>query len=251
MAMVVKKKLINDTADKSLGTQSTRAKKATTKKSPIKKSTVVDNIKVDNVTLLNKVKDSASYADIFNEPRNSALIAQYVRTYQANQRQGNAHTKTRGEVAGSGRKPWKQKGTGRSRVGSIRTPVWRHGGVSHGPLAKDWSMTMPKKMKAKAFIVALSDKVLKSQAYFTHEFKLTEGRTKEVVALIKGWNVFGKLVLVVDQKNQNLEKGARNLTDVEVVNYKNLNTYQVLGANAIVFEESALKKIGEKYAKNK
>lgn len=250
MAMVVKKKIIVDTANKSLSTQLTRAKKPAVKKAGEKK-VAMEKIASSNVTPLNKVKDTAVYADIFNEPRNSALTAQYVRTYQANQRQGNAHTKTRGEVAGSGRKPWKQKGTGRSRVGSIRTPVWRHGGVSHGPLAKDWSMTMPKKMKAKAFLIALSDKVLKSQAYFTHEFKLTEGRTKEVVALIKGWNLFGKLVLVVDQKNANLEKGARNLTDVEVVNAKNLNTYQILGADAIVFEESTLKKIGEKYAKNK
>ncbi len=251
MAMVVKKKITDDTTNKSLGTQSTPAKKVATKKNPVKKTVAVDNIEAGNVTPLNKVKDIASYANVFNQPRNSALTAQYVRTYQANQRQGNAHTKTRGEVAGSGKKPWKQKGTGRSRVGSIRTPVWRHGGVSHGPLAKDWSMTMPKKMKAKAFIIALSDKVLKSQAYFSEEFKLTEGRTKEVVALIKGWNLFGKLVLVVHQKNQNLEKGARNLTDLEVVNYKNLNTYQILGADAIVFEEGALKHFVEKYAKNK
>jgi large subunit ribosomal protein L4 len=215
-----------------------------------KKSTVNKVVHADNTVSLKKIGEEKIYADVFNEPRNSALTAQYIRTYLANQRDGNAKTKTRGEVSGSGKKPWKQKGTGRSRVGSIRTPVWRHGGVSHGPVLKDWSLKMPKKMKAKAFLIAISDKVLKSRAFFLEEFKINEGRTKEVLALTKSWNLHGKLVLIVDQKNDNLQKGAANLSDVLVVNYRSLNTYQLLWANAVVFEKSVLDKILENYGKH-
>jgi len=249
MAMVVKKKLIDDTINKPVGTQSTPAKKPAVKKA-VEKKVAVEKIEVVDTSLLNKVKDDASYAGVFKEPRNSALTAQYIRTYQFNQRKGNAQTKTRGDVSGSGRKPWKQKGTGKARVGSTRNPVWRGGGVSHGPVARDWSLKMPKKMKSKAFLIALSDKVLKSRAFFLEEFKINEGRTKEVVALIKGWNIAGKLVLVVGKENQNLHKGASNLVNIEVVDSKNLSTYQLLWADKVVFEKSALDKIMEKYAKN-
>lgn len=237
MAMVVKKDKV-ESSEKVKTAVKSRAKKV-----------VVKSIEVESIAPLTPIKQDKVYADVFKEPENRALMAQYVRTYQFNQRKGNAQTKTRGDVAGSGKKPWRQKGTGRSRVGSIRTPVWRHGGVSHGPIAKDWSLKMPKKMKSKAFLIALSDKVLKSRAYFLEEFKINEGRTKEVLALIKGWNLPGKLVLIVDQKNQNLQKGASNLVNIKVVDYKNLNPHQILWANAVVFEKSALDKIMEKYAK--
>jgi large subunit ribosomal protein L4 len=227
-----------------------KTSKAATKSKTVAKKTV----SVATASLPLKIKDNASYADLFNEPRNSALTAQYVRTYQANQRQGTAQTKTRGDVSGSGKKPWKQKGTGRSRVGSIRTPVWRHGGVSHGPVAKDWRMTMPKKMKAKAFLSALSDKVARARAFYLEDFTLTEGRTKEVVALTKGWNLHGKLLLVVAHKNHNLEQAAGNVSYLQVVSCANLNAYQLLGADIVVFEHQALDQIAaltkEKYAKN-
>jgi len=245
MVMVAKvKKEKTESMDKSFTGVKSRAKKTVP---------AVDNT---SALVLNKIIDDNLYASVFNEPRNSSLTAQYVRTYQFNQRKGNAQTKTRGDVAGSGKKPWKQKGTGRSRVGSIRTPVWRHGGVSHGPIAKDWGLDMPKKMKAKAFLIALSDKVMKSQAYFIEEFNINEGRTKEVLALTGGWKLSGKIVLIIDQKNQNLQKGAGNLQNVEVVSYKNLNTYQILGADSVVFEKNALDSLvtlrvsKEKYAKS-
>ena len=244
--MVVKK----DKTEKVATGVKSRAKKV------VEKKVVVKNIEAENIVPLTPIKQNKIYADVFKEPQNPTLMAQYVRTYQFNQRGGNAQTKTRGDVSGSGKKPWKQKGTGRSRVGSIRTPVWRHGGVSHGPVARDWSLKMPKKMKSKAFLIALSDKVLKSKAYLLEEIKINEGRTKEVVALAKGWNLFGKLVLVVSQKNRNLQKGASNLVNIKVVDYKSLNTYQLLWANALVFEKNALDKIvalykaREKYAKN-
>ena len=235
MAMVTKKKHADDTPTKSAGIKS-RPKKVVGKRA---------------ATELIPVSQDKTYAAVFKELPNFALTAQYIRTYQFNQRQGHAQTKTRGDVAGSGKKPWKQKGTGRARVGSIRTPVWRHGGVSHGPVAKDWSLEMPKKMRAKAFLTALSAKVLGSRAFFIEEFNINEGRTKEVIALIKGWNLSGKLVLIVDQKNHTLQKGTSNLARIKVVDYRNLNTYQVLWANAVVFEKNALDKLKEKYAKNK
>lgn len=240
MAMVVKKE---KTEKVSIGVKS-RSKKALEKVE--KKLT-----QAESITPLKKISDNKAYADVFKESQNPTLMAQYIRTYQFNQREGNAQTKTRGDVSGSGRKPWKQKGTGRSRVGSIRTPVWRHGGVSHGPVARDWSLKMPKKMRSKAFLIALSNKVFKSKAYFLEEFKINEGRTKEVLALIKGWNLFGKLLLVIYKDNQNLQKGASNLVNIKVVDYKNLNTYQLLWADAVVFEKSTLDKIMERYAKKR
>jgi large subunit ribosomal protein L4 len=238
MAMVVKKE-----KEVSLKSSEKMVKVSTRVKSKAKKAVE----RAENTFPLNKVKDNASYAEFFKESQNPALIAQYVRTYQFNQRKGNAQTKTRGDVAGSGRKPWKQKGTGRSRVGSIRTPVWRHGGVSHGPVAKDWSLKMPKKMKSKVFLIELSNKVLKAKAFYVEEFKISEGRTKEVLALIKGWNLFGRLLLVISKANQNLQRGASNLVNVQVVDYKNLNAYQLLRANAVIFEKDALDKVKEKY----
>lgn len=238
MAMVVKKEKTERTEKVSTGVKD-RAKKVSLKVT-----------QAENIFPLKKISDNKVYSGVFKESQNPALIAQYIRTYQFNQRKGNAQTKTRGDVSGSGRKPWKQKGTGKARVGSTRNPVWRGGGVSHGPVARDWSLKMPKKMKSKAFLIALSDKVLKSRAFFLEEFKINEGRTKEVVALIKGWNIAGKLVLVVGKENQNLRKGASNLVNIEVVDSKNLNTYQLLWADKVVFEKNALDKIMEKYAKN-
>jgi large subunit ribosomal protein L4 len=232
MAMVVKKEKtekIEKTAK--VSTRVTRAKKVVEKaKNTTAKST------------LSKISDP-----VFNQPQNPALTSQYIRTYQFNQRQGNAQTKTRGDVSGSGKKPWKQKGTGRARVGSIRTPVWRHGGISHGPVAKDWCLSFPKKMNAKARLLALSNKVAKSRAFFVENFKISEGRTKEVLALIQGWNLTGKMLLVLDQQNHNLQKGSANLKNIQVVNVNNLNGYQVLWAKAVIFEKSALDKLIESY----
>lgn len=197
------------------------------------------------------VSVSDGYGKVFNSPLNSSLISQYVRVYQSNQRQGNAHTKTRGDVAGSGKKPWKQKGTGRSRVGSIRTPVWRHGGVSHGPVTKDWSLNFPKKMRFSVFRTALSNKIQNSQAFYIDKVELKEGRTKEVLSTLENWNLKGSVLIITDIRNPNLLKGSSNLRNVEVVNFDNLNTYQIVSNANVVFEKKALDKIKEKYAADK
>lgn len=199
-----------------------------------------------DIVLIDKTSE---YGEVFSLKANSALTAQYLRVYLSNQREGNAHTKTRGEVAGSGRKPWKQKGTGRARVGSIRNPAWRHGGVSHGPQPKDWSLDLPKKMKAKAFLIALSDKVNQSKAFYVDKIELAEGRTKDFISLFKGWGIKGKTLIVTVGKNGNLEKGSSNIQDVQVTTVDNLNPFKVIQSANIVFEKEAVNKLKEKYAK--
>ena len=199
---------------------------------------------------LTSVSTLKEYSDVFNTRPNPPLTAQYLRTYLFNQRKGNAKTKTRGEVAGSGRKPWKQKGTGRARVGSVRNPVWRHGGVSHGPVLKDWSLDFPKKMKSRVFLSVLSKKVTDSKIYYIDKIELTEGRTKDAKALIDGWNLKGSILITVSQRNENLLKGLSNLKNVEVTNFQSLNPYQIIRHTNIVFEKEALDKLKERYAKD-
>lgn len=215
-----------------------------------KDSKNVDKINKEIAVGLTQITQTDSFGKVFNADANPALLSQYIRVYHSNQRQGNAKAKTRGEVSGSGKKPWKQKGTGRSRVGSIRTPVWRHGGVSHGPVPKDWALNLPKKMKSQAFFVALSQKVSKSQVYMVDKIDLQEGRTKELLALTKAWNFKGSVLIVIATANYPLVSASANLQTIKVTTWDNLNAYQLVAHSYVIFEKEALEKVKEKYAKN-
>ncbi len=236
------------------------AKKTKVEKEPNLTSKLVTKIAVNPKTSskaistasvgLISVKQDDDIGKAFNLPYNSDLLSQYIRFYQFGQRKGNAKVKTRGEVAGSGRKPWKQKHTGRARVGSVRNPVWRHGGVSHGPVLKDWSIAFPKKMKSAAFAVALSQKVQNSQVFLIDKIELSEGRTKEMLGLLKGWNLAGSVLVITENVNPHLSLASANLQNIEIAVWTNLNTYQLIANTNILFEKTALEKIKEKYAKN-
>lgn len=252
MAMLAKKSKDNnkyakvDTRSASINPAKSVSKKSSrkTKESKIDSPSAVDTIG------LTKVTQTDDYGQAFNLSANSPLLTQYIRVYQANQRRGNAKTKTRGEVAGSGKKPWKQKGTGRSRVGSIRTPVWRHGGISHGPVLKDWSLNLPKKMRSTTFITALSQKIQKSQVYMVDKIDLQEGRTTELLNLLVACKLTGSTLIVLENSNPHLLSASSNLQYINTVVWTNINTYQLVAAKNIVFEKSALEKVKEKYAKN-
>jgi large subunit ribosomal protein L4 len=186
--------------------------------------------------------------NIFGRELNSDLIAQYVRVYLTNQRVGNAHTKTRGEVSGAGKKPWKQKGTGRARVGSIRSPLWVKGGITHGPRSKTFRLELPKKMRVAALLNVLSARFNSQNIKLLDSFNLNENRTKNFESLLNGLNLLGtKTLIIIDSKNDNIIKSARNLDRVSVKMLSNLNAYDVLNNTNILFDKNSITALESKY----
>lgn len=244
MAVVAKKTLVS-TEDET--NNLTKDVKAVTKK---RRTTVKASTAKPVESTLKNLTAESDFGKLFSLPENKALVNQYLRVYLFNQRLSLAKTKTRGEVAGSGRKPWKQKHTGRARVGSVRNPVWRHGGVAHGPVLKDWSLHLPKNMKTTAFITILSKRLKSGSVYEVDKLTLQEGRTKEVLDMLKGWGLVGNMLLVLGEVNNQLVRACGNLKNVEVASAVNLNGYQLMKSKNIVFEKLALDKIKDKYAKN-
>lgn len=231
----------------------------TVKKEPkVKKTTakaekpVKSGLTVDVLDQTGKVVGSLELSkEIFGVKPNLALITQAIRVYLANQRLGGASTKSRGEVRGGGRKPWRQKGTGRARIGSIRAPHWRGGGVVFGPKPKDFSLDLPKKMKQKALISALSSKFNDQGLVVIKELELKEAKTKEASTILKNLNVKEK-ALVVDAVLNNKEKQAfRNLADTKLATVNNLNSYLVLDNKKLLMTKEAIKKLEESFAENK
>ncbi len=172
------------------------------------------------------------------------LIQDAVVTYRANQRQGNASTKTRGEVAGSGKKPWRQKGTGRARAGSIRSPLWRHGGVVHGPKPRDYSKSMPKQMKRSAFQNALVQRAEAGDMIVLRGLKLSSPKTREFAAIVDKLPLDGcRALFVYADPDKNLLLAGRNLPRVDIVSAESLNLYQLLMYGKLIFTEDALEKV--------
>ena len=185
---------------------------------------------VDVVDLNNAVVGSLELSDeVFGAPVNKDLLYEAVRHSQAARRGGNAKTKTRHEVSGSGKKLWRQKGTGRARMGSIRSPLWRHGGTTHGPQPRDYSYKLPRKMLLGALRSALSAKLRDGELRVVQEFSLADHKTKAMRAVL---DVLGapKTVLVVDNgENRNLALSARNLEGVTLVSTKEVEVYRSAG----------------------
>lgn len=188
---------------------------------------------------------------IFNVKENPNLLAQYVRTYLANKRQGNSSTKTRGDVKGTGKKPWRQKGTGRARVGQARNPIWRHGGIAHGPHPKSWYINMPKKMRRLALFTALSIRSRQSKLMIFEKFDFKEARTKEFFAFIEKFSFKDKPLFVTESVNDKMKLGARNVQGVKVITEGALNAFDVMNASTIIFEKTAVENFQNKYAKTK
>ncbi len=210
--------------------------------------------KVDVLDLNNTKVGELELADtVFGAEVNEALLYEAVRHYLAGKRGGNAKTKTRHEVAGSGKKLWKQKGTGRARTGSVRSPLWRHGGTVHGPVTRDYSYKLPRKMQLGALRSALSAKLLDGDLKVVSAFQLGSAKTKDMVATLRkfdGEKAAKKILLVDTAENRNLELGARNLPGVDVVRSNEVHPYHLLGANRILLTQAAASKLSESLAKS-
>ncbi len=192
---------------------------------------------------------------VFGQKPNQALVHQAVVAQMANERKVLAHTKDRSEVAGSGKKPWKQKGTGRARVGSVRSPIWKGGGVTFGPTNdRNFSKGLNVKMKRKAFCIALSDKVADKSFAILDEMAMAEYKTKAFKKIIdalseKALTVKGRRsILVIDQAPESATKAsARNLPDVKLITVENLNLVDILKYKHVIATKSAVKTIEERY----
>jgi large subunit ribosomal protein L4 len=205
---------------------------------------------VDIVDLNNqKVGDLELSDSVFGAEVNEDLLYEAVRHYQAGLRAGTHATKVRGEVAGSGKKLWKQKGTGRARMGSIRSPIWRHGGTVHGPQPRDYSYKLPRKMIIGALRSALSAKLRDGELKVVQQFTLTDHKTKNAVGALVSLQA-GRTVLVVDNgDNRNLSLGLRNLKGVTLLPSKDVNPYHLLGHHSVLISEAAARKFSEGLAR--
>ena len=192
-----------------------------------------------------QVKEISAPSEIFDTPPNEHLVYEAVVNYRANQRQGTASTKTRAMVRGGGRKPWRQKGTGRARAGSTRSPLWRSGGTTFGPRPRDYSYRMPRKAKRLALKSALAAKLADKQLMILDLPEFAEPKTKEGAKLVKNLNL--KSALFVDvHSNTNLILSLRNIPKVKVVDYKQLTVYDVLDHKGLVFSQRAFDSLMEK-----
>ena len=187
--------------------------------------------------------------DVFGAEVNQNLLYEAVRQYQAGLRAGTHKTKTRSEVAGSGKKLWKQKGTGRARVGSVRSPIWRHGGIVHGPVPRDYSYKLPRKMVLGALRSALSAKLRDGELKVVQTFTLADHKTRNAMNALAKLEA-GRTVLVVENgENKNLTLGIRNLKGVTLMPTRDVNAFHLLGHQSVLLSEAAALKFSEALAK--
>jgi large subunit ribosomal protein L4 len=182
---------------------------------------------------------------VFNAPVNEAVLHQAVRRQLANDRQGTHQTKTRGDVSGGGKKPWKQKGTGRARQGSTRAPQWRHGGIVFGPHPRTYEQKMPRKQRRLALRSALSVKSQEGAVRIVEEIALEAPKTSILAGLFDEMGAGARTLFVIPEHDLMLEKSTRNLAGVKTILATNLNPADVLTADTIVFTRSALTQVEE------
>ncbi len=204
---------------------------------------------VDIVDLNNARVGSIELADaVFGAEVNEALLYEAVRQYTAARRSGTAATKTRHEVSGSGRKLWKQKGTGRARVGSIRSPLWRHGGTVHGPQPRSYEYKLPRKMLLGALRSALSAKLRDGELRVVKAFELADHKTKNMVGVLGQLEAKDTVLLVDTGENVNLTRASRNLTGVKLVPTRDVTVYDLLKYQEVLLSETAARKLSEALA---
>lgn len=209
-------------------------------------------MKIDLYTQTGAKKGTVEASDkMFKAPVNEELIRLAVLRQLDNARQSNAHAKTRGEIRGGGRKPWKQKGTGRARVGSTRSPLWRHGGVIFGPRNnRNYSKDMPAKERRAALFGSLSQKAAGSGIFALDEFKVKAPKTKEFTALMSKLPVKRSLLVVLAERDAALEKSTANLPNVKVILVNYLNIHDIFSHEKVMFMENALKKAEKLFIKS-
>lgn len=185
---------------------------------------------------------------IFGIEPNERVMHAAVVNFLANQRQGTQSTKTRSEVSGGGAKPWRQKGTGRARQGSIRSPQWTHGGIALGPKPRDYSYTLNKKVKRLAMFSALSAKAASGDLVIVDKFDVPEFKTKTVVNMLTAVGATGKSLIVAPEVDQKLVKSAANIAGVKTAVATALNVYDIINARKLVINVDAAKKLEEVFA---
>ena len=195
-----------------------------------------------------KVKELELNEAVFGIEPNEAVVHSVLVNFLANQRQGTQSTKTRSEVSGGGRKPWRQKGTGRARQGSIRAPQWIKGGIALGPKPRSYKYTVNKKERQLAVKSVLSSKVLENELVVVDSLPLNDIKTKEMVKALSNLKVEGKALIMLPEKNEKVQKSARNIEGVKTTLVETINVYDLLKYNKLVVTEDSVKKLEEVYA---
>lgn len=194
-----------------------------------------------------KVSDIDLKEEIFGIIPNKTVVHTVVTNYLANQRQGTQSTKTRAEVSGGGKKPWRQKGTGRARQGSIRAPHWIKGGIALGPKPRSYNYKVNKKEKRLAVKSVLSSKILENEIVVVDKIELNEIKTKSMVNVLNNLKVEGKVLIVLPEKNDNVQLSSRNIEGVKTSLVSAINAYELLNYSKLILTVDAVKKIEEVY----
>jgi large subunit ribosomal protein L4 len=189
--------------------------------------------------------------EIFSGEVNKPLLHQAVRMYEANKRSGTASTKTRAYVRGGGKKPWRQKGTGRARAGSIRSPLWRGGGIVFGPHPRDYYYSIPNKAKRLALISALNAKVNDNEFTVINELNMNTSKTKDFASMLKDLNLHStdRLLILVDKLESNIIRSSRNIPGVKVKGFDAINSYDILTCHRLIITKAGLEKLTERILK--
>ena len=195
-----------------------------------------------------KVSDVELKEEVFGIKPNEAIVHSVLVNYMANQRQGTGNTKTRAEVSGGGKKPWRQKGTGRARQGSIRAPQWYKGGVALGPKPRDFSYTLNKKEKQLAIKSVLSSKVLENNLVVLDKLEFNEIKTKQMVKALENLKLEGKILIVLGAPNKNVQRSAKNIPDVKTSLTNTINVYDLLKYKKLILTLDSVKGLEEVYA---
>lgn len=195
-----------------------------------------------------KVSDIELSDAVFGITPNERVMHAAVVNFLANQRQGTQSTKTRAEVSGGGKKPWRQKGTGRARQGSTRSPQWTHGGIALGPKPRDYSYTLNKKVRRLAIKSALSDKAATGNLIVVDDLSMDEYKTKTVVGLLAAVGAAGKSLVATAERQEKLAKSAANIPGVKTAMAANVNTYELINADKLVVDLAGAKKLEEVFA---
>lgn len=182
---------------------------------------------------------------VFGVPLNEPLVHEAVRSFLANRRAGTSATKTRGDVSGSGRKLWRQKGTGRARIASLRSPLWKGGGNAHGPQPRDWSYNLPKKMRKRAICAAISERLREGNLIIVDDWKLDAPKTKDFINTLGGLKLTGKTLIVDSLKNTNLMLASRNVQTTKVVNSYGVNIYDLVNHQKLVLTPRTVEELTE------
>lgn len=183
--------------------------------------------------------------EVFGAPVNMPVLSQALIRQLANRRRGSASTKTRGKIRGGGRKPWRQKGTGRARHGSIRSPLWVGGAKAFGPRPRDFSQKMPRKMRRIALKSALSSKVGDSKMIAIDVLEFEAPKTKAFIEMMKNLNMEENALFIIDQKNRSVEKSASNIPGVKVITTDSINIHDLLKYERLVMTKDAIEKVEE------